>query len=337
MIRLLFQTRNVNGPSTIFNYNTLKGLNALNGVSIDFYNTNYKNYDVVLFMGYDPDTRRAKQDNPLIKVGIIDPRPGFNIDFTDVNFILANGIEMRDYYSKFSKNIFNYYIYPELNFLNSKKSNQKIIIGYHGNKVHLESSKYRIMPAIEALSHKHHVEFWLMYDIDSLGEWKYTAINKNLVIKHIQWSEDGYQRYMSQVDIGVVPSLMPVKKSFLKRDMFKGVINKLNKLNKSDSDYLLRFKVTSNAGRALVFAQLKVPIIMDMTPSALQLISDSSNGFVCYSTESWANSLFKLAESRRLRVSLAEKMYQEFSLNYSKKEINIKFKSFLLHNIHSGC
>lgn len=330
MIKVLFQTKNLKGPSTLFNQDLLKGLNELKDISIDFYNTDYKNYDVVLFMGYDPDTKKAKQNNPLIKVGIIDPRPSFKIDFTDVDFILANGIEMRDYYSKFSKNIFNYYIYPELEFVKSKKKNQKVVVGYHGNKIHLMASKERLMPAIELLAHKHQVELWLMYDVESLGQWKYTASSKNLLVKHIQWNEGGYHKYMSQVDIGIVPSLIPIKNISLVKKISKSIFNKLNE---NFSDYLFRFKVTSNVGRGLVFAQLKVPVIMDMTPSALQFISDSENGFVCYSSESWSSALFKLADSENLRLSMAENLYKEFNLNYSSKEINRKFKIFLLHNI----
>lgn len=330
MIKLLFQTKNIKGPSTIFNQNLLKGLNELKDISIDFYNTDYINYDVVLFMGYDSDIKKAKQSNPLIKVGIIDPRPSFNIDFTDVDFILANGIEMRDYYSKYSKNIFNYYIYPELEFVKVKKNNQKVVIGYHGNKIHLMASKERLMPAIELLAQKHKVELWLMYDVESLGQWKYSKLSENLLIKHIQWSEDGYHKYMSQADIGVVPSLMPIKNISLVKKISKSIFNVLNE---NFSDYFLRFKVTSNVGRGLVFAQLKVPVIMDMTPSALQFVSDSENGFVCYSSESWSSALFKLAESEDLRLAMAENLYKEFNLNYSSKEINIKLMNFLLHNI----
>ena len=330
MIKLLFQTKNIKGPSTIFNQNLLKGLNELKDISIDFYNTDYINYDVVLFMGYDSDIKKAKQSNPSIKVGIIDPRPSFNIDFTDVDFILANGIEMRDYYSKYSKNIFNYYIYPELEFVKVKKNNQKVVIGYHGNKIHLMASKERLMPAIELLAQKHKVELWLMYDVESLGQWKYSKLSENLLIKHIQWSEDGYHKYMSQADIGVVPSLMPIKNISLVKKISKSIFNVLNE---NFSDYFLRFKVTSNVGRGLVFAQLKVPVIMDMTPSALQFVSDSENGFVCYSSESWRSALFKLAESEDLRLAMAENLYKEFNLNYSSKEINIKLMNFLLHNI----
>lgn len=330
MIKLLFQTKNIKGPSTIFNQNLLKGLNELKDISIDFYNTDYINYDVVLFMGYDSDIKKAKQSNPSIKVGIIDPRPSFNIDFTDVDFILANGIEMRDYFSKYSKNIFNYYIYPELEFVKVKKNNQKVVIGYHGNKIHLMASKERLMPAIELLAQKHKVELWLMYDVESLGQWKYSKLSENLLIKHIQWSEDGYHKYMSQADIGVVPSLMPIKNISLVKKISKSIFNVLNE---NFSDYFLRFKVTSNVGRGLVFAQLKVPVIMDMTPSALQFVSDSENGFVCYSSESWSSALFKLAESEDLRLAMAENLYKEFNLNYSSKEINIKLMNFLLHNI----
>ena len=331
MIKVLFQTKNLKGPSTIFNQNLLNGLNELEGISIDFYNSDYISYDVVLFMGYDPDSKKAKQDNPLIKVGIIDPRPSFNINFTDVDFILANGIEMKDYFMKFNKNIFTYYIYPEIEFTKKIYQNdQKIVIGYHGNKIHLMASKDRLMPAIELLAQKYQVELWLMYDVKSLGEWNYNVSSKNLEIKHIQWNDDGYEKYMSQVDIGVVPSLIPVQSASLLKKIFKSIFNKFNE---NPSDYLLRFKVTSNVGRGLVFAQLKVPVIMDMTPSALQFISDSENGYVCYSLDSWQSALFNLANNQKLRSEMAENLFKEFKLHYSSKQINRSFMNFLSENI----
>lgn len=331
MIKLLFQTKNLKGPSTIFNQNLLNGLNELEGISIDFFNSDYINYDVVLFMGYDPDSKKAKQDNPLIKVGIIDPRPSFKINFTYVDFILANGIEMKDYFMKFNKSIFNYYIYPEVQFTKKVHHNDhKIVIGYHGNKIHLMASKERLMPAIELLAQKYQVELWLMYDLKSLGEWDYNASSKNLYIKHIQWSDDGYEKYMSQVDIGVVPSLIPVKNASLLKITFKSLFNKFNENN---SDYLLRFKVTSNVGRGLVFAQLKVPVIMDMTPSALQFISDSENGYVCYSLDSWQRAFFNLAENQEHRSEMAENLFKEFKVHYSSKIVNKSFMNFLLKYI----
>jgi hypothetical protein len=325
-MRILFQTKKVSLPSTIFNYSLIKELAYHANTMIDFYNNNYKNYDVVLFMGYDPDVENARRDNPSIKIGVIDPRPDFNINFSDIDFILANGIEMKDYFSRFCKNILIYPIYPKLEFPAIRRKNKKLVIGYHGNKVHLQASAARIMPAIELLSQIFEVEAWLMYDVNSLGKWNYKPSNNKLTIKHIQWSDEGYCNHMSQVDIGIVPSLIPIRNEFFVKKIFKNIFNKFNE---SDSDYLLRFKVTSNVGRALVFAQLKVPIVMDMTPSALQLVTDSVDGFICHSTESWFNSLLKLAENDHLRVSISEKMYKKFNLEYSSKEMNIRLLNFL--------
>lgn len=68
---------------------------------------------------------------------------------------------------------------------------------------------------------------------------------------------------------------------------------------------------------------------MDMTPSALQLVTDSVDGFISHSTESWFNTLLKLAENDKLRVSMSEKMYKKFNLEYSPKEINTRLLNFL--------
>ena len=110
-MKILFTTRHINSPSTILNVRKLKSLNSMNGISIDFYNTDYADYDVLLFMGYDADIKGARKKNLDIKIGVIDPRPSQKDQPSGADFILANGIEMKDWYLKFTHNIFIYYIY----------------------------------------------------------------------------------------------------------------------------------------------------------------------------------------------------------------------------------
>ena len=52
-MRILFSTDSVNQISTQINVPNYARLGELEGVSIDFFNRNYADYDVVLFMGYD--------------------------------------------------------------------------------------------------------------------------------------------------------------------------------------------------------------------------------------------------------------------------------------------
>lgn len=335
-MRILFTTKYKDAPSTALNTQLLEHLNKMNGVRIDFYNENYAEYDVVLFMGYDPRIEQAKNAKKSIKVGVIDPRPGFDLKCRGVDFILANGIEMKDGYLKFTPNIFIYYIYPPLKKkikLHSKY--KKIVLGYHGNKVHLEEIFPRITRAMELLADDYEVEFWAMYNTDQLGKWSVGLPSAEKVkVQHIQWSEENYEKFISNVDIGIVPNLMPIKTdSWLRENLsFR------RKNNEHKSDYVLRFKATSNPGRIFVFAQYGIPVVTDMFPSALQIIQDGVNGFVCYGTDAWYHALKSLADSPSLRKSIAVAMSEKFDREISPEVMNSNLLQFLkgILNADSG-
>ena len=72
------------------------------------------------------------------------------------------------------KDILIYYISPIVKpatKLSFDKKN-KIILGYHGNKIYLNSMFPRITNAINMLAIDYDVELWAMYNIDVLGKWK---------------------------------------------------------------------------------------------------------------------------------------------------------------------
>lgn len=327
-MKILLSTAFTDSPSTVLNMSLLKHLNNIEGVAIDFFNENYAAYDVVLFMGYDPKIQEARAENPRIRIGVIDPRPASGLDTAGADFILANGIEMKDFYLSSNPNIYVYYIYPVLRErLKDHAQNDRIIIGYHGNKVHLSEMHPRITSALEALAENIKVEFWAMYNIEKLGEWSVGLPDpRKVIVRHIQWSDDNYEKYMSQADIGLVPNLIP--------------INNLNEIKKKastnpevfledDTDYLIRFKATSNAGRLFVFAQYGIPVVADMFPSAMQLIQDGVNGFICNSPASWYYALKKLSDSSELRGIIAKKMYETFRDRASVDVLNRGLVDFI--------
>lgn len=326
-MKILFTTRHINSPSTILNVSKLKSLNSMNGISIDFYNTDYANYDVVLFMGYDADIKGARGKNSDIKIGVIDPRPSHKDQPSGADFILANGIEMKDWYLKFTHNIFIYYIYPELQLkMKEHHATEKIILGYHGNAIHLKTMYPRITKAIEKLSDSYEVELWVMYNVKELGKWSTGLPDiKKVKVRHIQWSEENYTEYLSRVDIGIVPNIIPTYT--VKQNKSRKIKAKL--FNEHDTDYLLGFKATSNAGRIIVFAQLGIPVIADMFPSALQLLEDGVNGFVCYSTEAWYLALKQLAYDATLRSNLAKNLQTKFKETMSPMILNKNLIDFI--------
>ena len=134
-MRILFTTDAIDKPSTQLNAPNYAKLNELDGVSIDFYNRNYADYDVVLFMGYDARVAEARAAKPSLKIGVIDLRFIDVGDAHGADFAIANGVELYDWLSNHFENIFVYPIYPQIDApLKRHEQKKPLIIGYHGNK-----------------------------------------------------------------------------------------------------------------------------------------------------------------------------------------------------------
>lgn len=327
-LHILFTTQFVKSPSTLFNVEMLQNLSKFDEVTIDFYNNEYQKYDVILFMGYDPDIQNARSMNKHAKIGVIDPRPTFKQQPEGADFILANGIEMKDLYMKFTPNIFIYYIYPPLKEkIREHKQSNKIVIGYHGNKVHLNVMYPRITRALEMLSGEYEVELIVQYNFAALGKWtRNIPDSRKVKIEHVPWSEENYDKYLAHADIGIVPNILPIKDPIkLKK---KAQIDP-SVFNENETDYLIRFKTTCNIGRLFVFAQYGIPVVADMTPSALQFINDGIDGFICYSTEAWYWALKRLADSASLRTVFASRMKDKFNMLASPEVLNRDLLIFL--------
>ena len=70
-------------------------------------------------MGYSEDLEeisKAKQDNPDILVGIIDPKSKESVmpNLNQIDFFIVDSIEMSDFWQDFGRPIFTYYEYPHL-------------------------------------------------------------------------------------------------------------------------------------------------------------------------------------------------------------------------------
>lgn len=283
-------------------------------------NNNFSNVDFIFFMSYEDDLKelkKIKKKYPKIKTAIIDPRNN-NVDsyIKYCDFLIVDSIEMKDYFSKFSIPIFTYIEYPF--FIKSPKKHKdknSIIIGYHGNKVHLTGMYPKITSALKFLSVENKIEFWAIYDIKGLGRWN-IGIPDGLKVKHIQWHPNVYIEELTQIDIGVIPSTLPVKKNI--KNVSKFFLD-------SEEDYIIKFKMPSNPGRLAVFAKLGIPVVADFLPSHFQFIKNGHSGFLADSTGAWYKALKSLTESKKLRNSLAKNMFKIFDneLSFEKQNNNL--------------
>lgn len=328
-MRILFATDSKDKISTQLNAPNFAKLNEIEGVQIDFYNHNYADYDVVLFMGYDARVAEARAAKPDLKIGVIDLRFIDIGDAQGADFAIANGVEITDWLSIYFENIFIYPIYPQVKAPLKKHANNKpLLIGYHGNKLHLLAMQPHITRALEALAETNEIELWAVYDIRSLGEMPKNFLDANKIkVRYFQWEEDVYDRVISQVDIGIVPNLIPMQDEM----KIKKLANPFSKSlpNNPHADYLLRFKKTTNAGRIYVFSQLGIPVVAGMSPSAAQAIRHGESGYLALGTGGWYHGLKKLADSAGLRTQLGSNLNSDFQNQVSPNVLNRKFIEFI--------
>lgn len=274
-------------------------------------------YDLILFMSKDSEVLKAKKLHPNSIVGIMDPKlKGYKIkEIKKADFLLVSSIEQREVFLKHNKNIVIYYMFRNIKKFEKKhKPKEKITIGYHGNKLHLNNFNPHINDALDELAGKYNVELNVMYNIKTLGKWE-KILPQKIKINHIQWSEKNYYEELSKCDIGIIPNLLSINK---KRGLFFSKKFKDAKMYSfMKEDYLTRYKYSTNPGRIYIFNQLGIPVVSDFTPSSCQFIQDGKSGFVVNGIDGWYAGLEKLILDHQLRQKMAEKLNEFIEDNYS--------------------
>jgi len=286
--------------------------------------SNYSNYNVAIFMAPDSSVEKAKKENPKLICGIFDPKVTLLWQVKEIksaDFIIVSSIEQKEYLLKYNKNIFIYYMFPNMEEIKKEHiEKSKIIIGYHGNKQHLSAMKDASW-ALDQLAKDYEIEFWAIYNIKKLRKWN-KNIPKICPTKHIQWSEEDVSTNLSQCDIGIVPSVLP-SSSFWGRPLSSFLLNSEGYHN---NDYVERFKFSNNPGRIYVFSQLNIPVVTDFTPSACQIIKDGESGLLVGTKEGWYEALKKLVNNVYLRNNFSQNLKNIINNYYSQE---ITFNSFI--------
>lgn len=263
----------------------------------------YDRYDVAVFMGYDEEVDKAKAQNPDILVAIADPKestPEYVRATKKADFLMVSSVEQRDALYKYNRNILIYYMFPEMEQAEKKHINHSpIVIGYHGNRDHLECMANGVQLALNELAKRRKIEFWAMYNVDRLGRAHIGMPDDSLMrIRHIQWSEENYFNELGKVDIGIVPNEIPIKD---KKKVLDISAYPIKEFRYEPYDHITRYKASSNPGRIYVFSKLGIPVVSDFFPSAAQFILDGHSGFLASSPQSWFEALNQLADSEQLR------------------------------------
>lgn len=298
----------------------------------------YQKYDLALFMAPDSAVDKAKEQNPNITVGIMDPKLALSrtrAEAERADFLLVSSIEQRDVFWHHNKNVFIYFMFPETMVQNKiHKDKEKIILGYHGNKLHLHCFNQQITPALDSLGAKYDLELRVLYNVKKLGQWK-IGLPKTVKITHLQWSEEAYYKEFAECDVGLVNNYLPINNKFGKfaSSLFKK-LNRFNPFGFNQDDYLVRYKYSTNPGRIYIFSQLGIPVVADTSPSMCQLIQDGRSGFLVNSTEGWQYALEKLIKSAVLRQQMSKNLFTFIEANYSIEKNFVKFNDYIINIVN---
>ena len=322
MLRIAFLCTRATSPSFLYYRDSLLEMNETGiaecvVVTSDIESFDPTGFDAVLLMGYDPLPEGIRQRAGDVLMVIVEPRAGQKRDLSGYDLAVYNGHEARDWFAGSTPDDFLYLVYPEVSskmpvpdeFIKDKS--ECLVLGYHGNPLHLDAMVPRITGAIERLAQDRPVVLWAMYNHDICGRWRWAdQKNSGFVIRHIPFSMDNYACFMANVDIGLVPQCMPVRRSRILKYLLGTLRRKYNERN---ADFLLRFKDTTNIGRVMVFAQYNIPVISDMTPSACSLFG----GISAFSSKGWLRALRKLADDEDLRTEMGKKLNRHFQDNHT--------------------
>ncbi len=148
-----------------------------------------------------------------------------------------------------------------------------------------------------------------MYNIETLGKWE-LGVPEGLEVKHIQWKEENYVKYISKVDIGLIPNTVPQKN--MKKLLKQGMIASTH-FNYDENDYLTRYKYSSHPGRIYIFSQFHIPVVSDFYPSAAQFILHGKCGYLAHSPEGWYYALEQLCSNAKLRQDMGDALFTHFN------------------------
>tara|TARA_R110002012_G_scaffold280852_1_gene469578 strand:+ start:2002 stop:2988 length:987 start_codon:yes stop_codon:yes gene_type:complete len=311
-------------PCSQFYESALKRLDYIN-----FYDTQFQNYDILLLLTYDHQIiKTVKEKLPKLKIGIIDPRSSLvreGVEHSD--FIIIDSTEMEDFWRVSRKPIFRYSEYPDIEYYDKQHTQKnKVTIGYHGNKIHLECMAQNVTEALSNLGKKHDLELLIMHNFpppDGTESW----YPDNVSVRHVPWSMSNYHLELSKADIGIAPN------NIIHDESLKSILQANSKFNCNVDDYSIRFKMPSNPGRILIFGKLGIPVVADFYPSAMELLAKERNGFVAHSSAAWEYYLDKLVSSHELRTTMGNNLQNlvrtEFDFDVQNSRITSFFESLL--------
>ena len=239
---------------------------------------------------------------PRKKIGIINLARNSHLR---PDFVIVGSIEEMDSLSH-HKNVILFPLIENL-FQNCEQkrheSTDVLKICYHGHNLHLNAFSLGLKGALEKFNEEAPINLQIITG-DKKPIWH--KGRPNVPITYVQYDLDTIVNNILKMDIGIVPNISMIDKSPppLERE---GLFN---------TDYLIRFKNKTNAGRSFVFHQLGIPVVADISPSHLHILGNPQNGFCVLSERGWLKAFRKLKDYQS-RQKIADSAKDEFDRLYN--------------------
>lgn len=261
---------------------------------------------VILCKSLFKDVEKYRREYPQALLGVINPDGGV---LYDTDFIIVGSLEEKDSLLQ-NKNVFLFPLIEKKYLKISPKSHSKsdkLVIGYHGSHIHLQRFHPYINLALEELSEECDLTLKLIIDSSKLSTWGRSPKVKTEII---DWNLETFSSEIMKCDIGITPSAHNFDPIFRRNS---------DKLGLYETDYIVRYKNKSNAGRSFVFIQHGIPVVSDFVPSNFHLFGNPDNGFCVSSKEGWLDAFRKLKDSE-FRSFVSENAYNFFTKEYNPIE-----------------
>jgi hypothetical protein len=233
-----------------------------------------------------------------------------------LDFVIAGSVEEKLSLSEYYPNVVLVNLIENIYSdkpLKIHKPVEQINIGYHGWHPHIDALKYwSFAEVLNQVSKTTQVKVTTVTNCQKKTSEALAKFPlKNIYLEHKRWSFNDVVNDISEFDICIVPNCKNISKTTFRA-------NENPNVGEYETDYVLRFKNKSNAGRAFVAYQLGIPVISDLTPSNMPMLHDSNCGFIVDGGNGFYNSLFTLLNHQNRNI-VAANAHKRFNEIYSFK------------------
>ncbi len=307
---------------------TLEDLGHQSKISHIQGNFDCTDYDVVILgkscYNFAPQIKKLYKDSKIGSINVASDHYDSNIDF-----IIAGSPE--EYISLSSyKNVF---IYPliERKFENVAVKDHKpqdlIRFCFHGHWPHLAKFHPSVSKAIEEYKDKvGPCELHLIIGEDSCKVHE-NLLPKNVDIFYHNYKKIDFSKVMMKMDIGLVPNVTNIE------NFVKGISNvQSTELGLYKTDFNVRFKNKTNAGRSYVFYQHGIPVIHDLSPSSFDFMGRTGEYICGHDYRSYLREMIKLSD-HKARNRVAQNNRNTFNRDFNPLDHGKKLVNFIKEEV----